>query len=110
MNNLKLGVKVVGAHDLMPKDGQGTSSAFVELHFDHQKFRTTTKEKDCNPFWNESFYFNISDPNNLANLTLDVFVYNHNGNNNSNAFLGKVRLTSTSFVPYSDALILHYPL
>ncbi|EEF50507.1 synaptotagmin, putative [Ricinus communis] len=110
MNNLRLGVEVVGAHDLMPKDGQGSASAFVEIHFDHQKFRTTTKEKDLNPVWNESFYFNISDPNNLSNLTLEAYVYNHGKENTTKSCLGKVRLTGTSFVPYSDAVVLHYPL
>ncbi|KAJ8900645.1 hypothetical protein K2173_025422 [Erythroxylum novogranatense] len=110
MSNLKLGVDVVSAHDLMPKDGQGSANAFVELHFDHQKFRTTTKEKDLNPVWNESFYFIISDPRNLSNLTLDAYVYNHNKENNSRTFLGKVCLTGTSFVPYSDAVVLHFPL
>ncbi|CAK7348069.1 unnamed protein product [Dovyalis caffra] len=110
MSNLKLGVEVVGAHDLMPKDGQGTSNAFVELHFDHQKFRTTIKDKDLSPVWNESFYFNISDPNSLSNLSLEACVYHHNRENNSKSFLGKVRLTGTSFVPNSDAIVLHYPL
>ncbi|WCJ22811.1 C2 calcium/lipid-binding plant phosphoribosyltransferase family protein [Euphorbia peplus] len=110
MSNLKLGVEVVSAHDLMPKDGQGSASAFVELHFDHQRFRTTTKEKDLNPVWNESFYFNISDPNNLPNLNLEAYVYNHGKDNNSKSFLGKVRLTGTSFVAHSDAVVLHYPL
>ncbi|XP_048421928.1 FT-interacting protein 7-like [Pyrus x bretschneideri] len=107
--NLKLGVEVVAAHDLMPKDGQGAASAFVELHFDHQRYQTTTKEKDLNPVWNESFYFNISDPNNLSNLSLEACIYHH-GKGNSKSFLGKVCLTGTSFVPYSDAVVLHYPL
>lgn len=100
----------MSAYELMPKDGQGSSNAFVELHFDGQKFRTTTKEKDLTPVWNESFYFNISDPHNLSNLALDAYVYNHNRTTNSKSFLGKVRLTGTSFVPYSDAVVLHYPL
>jgi hypothetical protein len=95
MNNLKLGVDVISAHNLLPKDGLGSSSAFVELYFDGQKFRTTIKEKDLNPVWNESFYFNISDPSNL---------------HYSRSFLGKISLTGTSFVPYSDAVVLHYPL
>nr|KYP67279.1 Rabphilin-1 [Cajanus cajan] len=72
MNNFKLGVDVVSAHNLLPKDGQGSSNAFVELYFDGQKFRTTIKERDLNPVWNESFYFNISDPSNLHYLTLDT--------------------------------------
>lgn len=110
MNNLKLGVEVVGAHNLMSRDGQGSSGAYVELHFDNQRFRTTTKEKDPDPVWNESFYFNISDSNNLTNLTLEAHVYNHVKTTNSRSFLGKVRLTGTSFVPYSDAVLLPYPL
>ncbi|KAJ0048139.1 hypothetical protein Pint_15190 [Pistacia integerrima] len=110
MINLKLGVEVVSAHNLLPKDGQGSSSAFVELYFDGQRFRTTIKEKDLNPVWNESFYFNISDASNLHYLTLDVYVYNDIKATNSRSFLGKVSLTGNSFVPYSDAVVLHYPL
>ncbi|GKV23109.1 hypothetical protein SLEP1_g32884 [Rubroshorea leprosula] len=109
-NNLKLGVDVVSAHNLLPKDGLGSSSAFVELYFDGQKFRTTIKEKDLNPVWNESFYFNISDHSNIHYLTLDVYVYNNVRATNTRSFLGKVSLTGTSFVPYSDAVVLHYPL
>ncbi|KDP25449.1 hypothetical protein JCGZ_20605 [Jatropha curcas] len=110
MNNFKLGVDVVSAHNLLPKDGQGSSSAFVELYFDGQRFRTTIKENDLNPVWNESFYFNISDATNLHYLTLDAYVYNNIRPTNSRSFLGKVSLTGTSFVPYSDAVVLHYPL
>lgn len=109
MSNLKLGVEVVSAHDLVPKDGQGSSNPYVELHFDNQKFRTTTKDKDLSPVWNESFYFNVSDPSNLSNLPLEAYVYCRN-KNNSSSFLGKVRLTGTSYVPHSDAVVLHYPL
>ncbi|KAB2018275.1 hypothetical protein ES319_D08G218400v1 [Gossypium barbadense] len=110
MSNLKLGVDVVSAHNLLPKDGQGSSSAFVELYFDGQKYRTTIKEKDLNPVWNESFYFNISDPSMLHFHTLEAYVYNNIRGTNTRAFLGKVCLTGTSFVPYSDAVVLHYPL
>ncbi|KAM7260382.1 hypothetical protein ACFE04_016123 [Oxalis oulophora] len=110
MSNLKLGVDVVGAHNLLPKDGLGSSNAFVELFFDGQRFRTTIKEKDLNPVWNESFHFNISDSYNLHYLTLEAYVYNNVKSTNSKSFLGKLSLTGTSFVPLSDALVLHYPL
>ncbi|GLU05789.1 hypothetical protein SLE2022_228680 [Rubroshorea leprosula] len=96
-NNLKLGVAVVSAHNLLPKDELGSSSAFVELYFDGQKFQTTIKEKDLNPVWNESFYFNISDPSNLHYLTLDACVYNNVRVTNTTSFLGKVSLTGTTF-------------
>ncbi|GAU20647.1 hypothetical protein TSUD_230610 [Trifolium subterraneum] len=110
MINLKLGVDVVGAHNLLPKDGEGSSNSFVELYFDGQKFRTTIKEKDLNPVWNESFYFNISDPSNLHYLTLEAYVHCHSKATNSSSFLGKVSLTGTSFVPQGDAVVMHYPL
>lgn len=110
MDTLKLCVEVVGAHELIAKDGQGSCTTFVELHFDGQKFRTTTKDKDLSPIWNEIFYFNITDPTKLPNLTLDVFLYHYNQSSGSKISLGKVTLTGTSFVPYSDALVLHYPL
>lgn len=110
MNNYKVGVEVVGAHDIIPKDGQGSASAFVELHFDGQKFRTTVKEKDLNPVWNEQFYFNVSDPAFLHERVLEAYVYNVNKVTHAKLFSGKVRIAGTSFVPYSDAVVLHYPL
>jgi Ca2+-dependent lipid-binding protein len=90
MMNLKLGVEVVSAHDLMPKDSNGAANAFVELHFDHQRFRTTVKDRDLNPYWNEPFYFNVSDPASLPEMELEASVYHHNPANNSKSFLGKV--------------------
>ncbi|KAI5601489.1 hypothetical protein BDE02_01G094900 [Populus trichocarpa] len=110
MSNIKLGVEVVSAHNLLPKDEHGSSSAFVELDFDGQRFRTTIKEKDLHPVWNESFYFNVSDPSNLHYLTLDAHVYCNIRATNSRSFLGKVCLTGNSFVLHSDAVVLHYPL
>ncbi|MBA0736963.1 hypothetical protein Gogos_010449 [Gossypium gossypioides] len=95
---------------MLAKDGQGSFCPFVELEFDGQRCRTTTKEKDLSPVWNESFYFNVSDPNKLSSLPLEAFVYNHNKANNAKTCLGKVRLTAPSFVNYSDAVVLHYPL
>ena len=110
MSSLKLCVEVVGAHDLVAKDGEGLSTTFVELEFDDQKFRTTTKDKDLSPFWNEIFYFNITDPSKLSNLNLEACINHYNKTNGSKIPLGKVRLTGTSFVPHSDAVVLHYPL
>lgn len=110
MSNLKLGVEVVSAHNLLPKDGKGLSSAFVELHFDHQRFRTAIKEKDLDPHWNETFYFQISDPNILSNIALEAYVYNNIPASQSKSFLGMVKISGTSFVPYSDAVVMFYPL
>ncbi|KAK4768961.1 hypothetical protein SAY86_027111 [Trapa natans] len=110
MSHFKLGVEVTSAHDLLPKDGQGASNAYVEIHFDGQKNKTTIKENDLNPVWNETFYFNISNPNKLHELTLDAHVYHHSKPTNKKTCIGKVTLNGTSFVPFSDAVLLHYPL
>ncbi|KAK4488275.1 hypothetical protein RD792_004022 [Penstemon davidsonii] len=110
ISNLKLGVDVISAHNLLPKDGQGSSNPYVEICFDGQKHQSTIKEKDLNPVWNESFYFNISDPSILQSLTLDAYIYNNIKATQSKSFLGRVSISGTSFVPYSDAVVLHYPL
>ncbi|KAG2645370.1 hypothetical protein PVAP13_2KG421985 [Panicum virgatum] len=109
MSNVKLGVEVLSAHDLLPKE-QGTANAFVEVEFDDQKFRTAIKDRDLNPVWNEQFYFNISDPSRLTELHLEAYVYHANRANNSKTCLGKVRISGTSFVSQPDASPLHYPL
>ncbi|KAL7123038.1 hypothetical protein ACP275_01G080900 [Erythranthe tilingii] len=110
VGNLKLGVDIISAHNLLPKDGQGSSNPFVELHFDGQRYRSTIKEKDLNPVWHESFYFNITDPTNLHTLTLDAHIYSNIKATQSKSFLGKVTINGNSFVPYSDSVTLHYPL
>jgi len=109
MNNLKLGVEVQSAHDLLPKE-QGTANAFVEVEFDDQKFRTSIKDRDLNPVWNEQFYFNIHDPSRLPEQHLEAYVYHANRASNSKACVGKVRISGTSFVAQPDASPLHYPL
>ncbi|XP_047315759.1 FT-interacting protein 3-like [Impatiens glandulifera] len=106
MSDLKIGVEVIGARNLMAKDGQGSSNAFVELHLENQRFNTTVKEKDLNPVWNETFYFSVNDPENIRALVLDVYLYN----NNKDSFLGKVKINGTSIVPYPDSVVQYYPL
>lgn len=110
MSNLKVGVEVISAHDLPPKDGHGSSNPCVELNFDGQKFRTAVKEKDLNPHWNEKFYFNISDPSSLPNLSIEAHVYHIDRNTNSKSLIGKVPISGSSLVPLSEATALSYPL
>ncbi|TQE03694.1 hypothetical protein C1H46_010668 [Malus baccata] len=109
MSNLKLAVEVVSAHNLMPRHGQGTTSAFVEFLFDCQSARTSTKVRNVNPVWNETIFFDVSDPNHLRDHVVEAKVF-HNGNANSTTLLGKVCLPGTSFVPYSEAAVSRYSL
>ncbi|XP_034207091.1 FT-interacting protein 3-like [Prunus dulcis] len=110
MSNPKLRVDVVSAYNILPTDGQGSSNAFVELNFDGQRLLTTTIEKNLNPDWNESFCFNIFDPLNYHNLTLDACVYSSATATSSRSFIGKISLTGNLFCSYSDAAVTHYPL
>ncbi|KAH1238376.1 hypothetical protein AAZX31_08G234800 [Glycine max] len=108
----KLVVEVVEASDLMPKDGEGSASPFVEVKFDEQQHSTETRHKDLNPCWNEKLVFNINNPRDLAHKTIEVVVYNNNHNDrNHNNFLGRVRLSGSS-IPLSEsqASVERYPL
>ncbi|CAI9101807.1 OLC1v1039222C1 [Oldenlandia corymbosa var. corymbosa] len=107
----KVGVEVVNARNLSSKDGKGLANAFVELSLDGQKIRTTVKENDLNPCWNETFYFNIYYPDEIPKQTLEAHVYSYNNKNGkSKSSLGKACVPGTAFVPYSDAPVSHYPL
>lgn len=107
----KLIVEVLDASDLMPKDGQGSASPFVEVDFDEQRQRTQTKNKDLNPQWNEKLVFNIKNPRDLENQTISVYVYNDQKQGHHKNFLGRVKI-SGAFIPFSDseALVQRYPL
>ncbi|PWA57350.1 C2 calcium-dependent membrane targeting [Artemisia annua] len=96
MSKEKLVVEVLGAHNLMPKDGEGSSSAFVEVEFEGQRQRTQVKYKDLNPVWNEKLVFHVNDVADLPYRTIEVNVFNEKKSNNSRNFLGKVRVSGTS--------------
>ncbi|BBH01283.1 C2 calcium/lipid-binding plant phosphoribosyltransferase family protein [Prunus dulcis] len=111
-NPHKLGVVVVGAHNLYPEDDEGSCSAFVELSFDGLRLRTTVKEKDLNPVWNESFYFNISESSHLDKLRLDAYVYHSVKPTyfKTKSFLGKIRIPGDSLSTYSDDIATDFLL
>ncbi|XP_057804901.1 multiple C2 domain and transmembrane region protein 6-like [Salvia miltiorrhiza] len=106
----KLVVEVLDASNLMPKDGHGSASPFVEVEFEEQHHRTSTKHKDLNPYWDEKLVFNIKNPKDLPNKAIDVQVYNDSKQGHKN-FLGKVRI-SGMFVPHSEqeSMGQRYPL
>ncbi|XP_020093391.1 FT-interacting protein 1-like isoform X2 [Ananas comosus] len=110
-SNLTLGVEVVSARELAPpRDGDGTANAFAELHFDSQQSRTTVKDRDLSPVWNEAFRFRVSDPSSLPELRLHALVFHLNRSTGSRSLLGKACISSTSFVSFADAATLYYPL
>ncbi|CAM8937024.1 unnamed protein product [Rhodiola kirilowii] len=72
----KLVVEVIGAHNLMPKDGEGSSSPFAEVEFDNQVLRTQVKYKDLNPIWNEKLVFHVAVVADLPYRTMEVNLFN----------------------------------
>ncbi|XWS60602.1 hypothetical protein CRYUN_Cryun07bG0049600 [Craigia yunnanensis] len=110
----KVIVEVVDARDLLPKDGQGSSSAYVIADFDGQKKRTSTKCRDLNPVWNEALEFTVSDPDNMDVEELEIEVFNDkkfgNGSGRKNHFLGRVKLYGSQFAKRGEEGLVYFPL
>ncbi|XP_065876959.1 protein QUIRKY [Euphorbia lathyris] len=110
----KLQVQVVNARDLLPKDGQGSSSPYVIAEFDGQRKRTSTKFRDLNPEWNESLEFIVSDPDNMDFEELNIEVFNDkkfgNGSGRKNHFLGRVKLYGSQFSTRGQEALVYFPL
>lgn len=111
----KLLVEVLDARDLLPKDGQGSSSPYVIVEFDNQKRRTATKYRDLNPRWNEALEFVVSDPENMEYEELDVEVFNDRkfaagAGGRKNHFLGRVKLYGTQFMKRGEEGLVYHQL
>ncbi|XP_057464791.1 protein QUIRKY-like [Actinidia eriantha] len=110
----KLIVDVVGARDLLPKDGQGSSSPYVVVDFDGHKKRTSTVCRDLNPKWNESLEFEVSDPMRMDDEELEIEVFNDkrmsNGNARKNHFLGRVKRYGSQFKKKGDEGLIYFQL
>ncbi|KAK6164325.1 hypothetical protein DH2020_001189 [Rehmannia glutinosa] len=106
----KLVVEVVAAHNLMPKDGEGSSSPFVEVEFENQRQRTQVKYRDLNPVWNEKLVFHVNDVVDLPYRTIEVNVFNEKRSNNSRNFLGKVRVSGSSIAREGEEVPQLYTL
>ncbi|EYU46376.1 hypothetical protein ABFS82_04G047800 [Erythranthe guttata] len=106
----KVVVEVVAAHNLMPKDGEGSSSAFVEVEFENQRQKTQVKHRDLNPVWNEKLVFHVNDVADLPYRTIEVNVFNERRSNNSRNFLGKVRVSGSTIAREGEEMPQLYTL
>ncbi|CBI37224.3 unnamed protein product, partial [Vitis vinifera] len=109
-NKEKLVVEVVAAHNLMPKDGEGSCSPFVEVEFENQRLRTQVKYKDLNPVWSEKLVFHVKDVADLPYRTIEINVFNEKRSSNSRNFLGKVRVSGTSIAKEGEEVAQLYTL
>lgn len=94
---MKLVVEVVDANDLMPKDGEGSASSFVEVDFDSQLSRTKTVPKNLNPIWNQKLFFNFDETKN-HHPAIEISVYNERRPIPGRNFLGRVRIPCSNIV------------
>ncbi|CAA0826813.1 Protein QUIRKY [Striga hermonthica] len=110
----KLIVEVIEARDLLPKDGQGSSSPYVVADFDGQKRRTSTVQRNLNPVWNEALEFIVTDPNTMEFEELNIEVFNDkklsNGNARKNHFLGRVKLYGSQFARRGEEGLVYFTL
>ncbi|XP_058194464.1 protein QUIRKY [Rhododendron vialii] len=110
----KLVVDVENAKDLLPKDGQGSSSAYVVLDYDGHKKRTSTVYRNLNPEWNETVEFDVSDPSTMEYEVLEVEVFNDkrmsSGNARKNQFLGRVKLYGSQFKKKGEEGLVYFQL
>ncbi|KAK4848900.1 hypothetical protein QYF36_018427 [Acer negundo] len=80
----RLVVEVVATHNLMPKDGEGSSSPFVEVEFENQRLRTQVK---LNSIWNEKLVFDIQNVADIPYRSIEVNIFNEMRSSNSCNFL-----------------------
>lgn len=113
----KLVVEVIDARDLVPKDGQGTSSPFVVIDFAGQRKRTQTRARDLNPQWHERLEFIVSDPSSMELEELNVEIFNDkrfspaaSAAARKNNFLGRVRIYGSQFPRRGEEGLIYFPL
>ncbi|KAI4348503.1 hypothetical protein L6164_009219 [Bauhinia variegata] len=106
----KLIVEVCNAKNLMPKDGQGTASAYAIGDFDGQRRRTKTKFRDLNPQWDEKIEFIVHDTESMPSEILEINLYNDKKTGKRSTFLGKVKIAGSTFVKSGSESLVYYPL
>lgn len=107
---MKLVVEVVEAHDLMPRNGEGSSSAFAEVDYDNHLSRTRTVTKDLNPVWDQKLEFAISNPEKFRTQSIQISVYNDRKSFPGRNFLGKARVHCSSIVCEGEEVLQRFPL
>ncbi|KAL9371360.1 hypothetical protein Peur_036500 [Populus x canadensis] len=99
---MKLVVEVVDAHNLMPKDCEGSASPFVEIDFQNPLSRTKTIPKNLNPVWNQKLLFDLDETKNRHHQSIEVSVYNQKRPIPGRNFLGITRISCSSVIKKGD--------
>lgn len=107
---MKLVVEVIDAHDLMPKDGAGSASPYVEVDFQNQLSRTKTIPKNLNPIWNQKLIFDFDKTRNYLHQCIEVSVYHERRPIPGRSFLGRVRISCSNIVRKGDEVYQSFQL
>ncbi|KAL0411320.1 UNVERIFIED_CONTAM: FT-interacting protein 1 [Sesamum latifolium] len=107
---MMLVVQVVDAHDLMPKDGAGSASPYVEVDFDNQLSRTKTIPRNLNPIWNQKLLFDFDLTKNYHHQHIEVSVYHERRPVPGTNFLGRVRISCSNIVRKGDDVYQRFQL
>ncbi|XP_024984111.1 FT-interacting protein 1-like [Cynara cardunculus var. scolymus] len=104
-------VQVIDAHDLKPKDGEGSASPFVEVDFQNQLSKTTTVPKNLNPVWNQrlSFHFDKTYENN-RHQSIEITVYHDGKSTLGRIFLGRVSIPFKNVVKKGEEVYQKFQL
>jgi hypothetical protein len=105
---MKLVVEVVDAHDLMPKDGEGSASSYVEVDFENQLSRTKTIPKNLKPIWNQKLIFDFDETKN--HQAIEISVYNERKPIPGRNFLGQVRFPCSNIVKKGEEAYQRFQL
>ncbi|KAL5827449.1 hypothetical protein ACOSQ3_019288 [Xanthoceras sorbifolium] len=109
-SSVKLVVEVVDACDLMPRDGEGSASTFVEVDFLNQLSKTKTIPKNLNPVWNQKLVFDFDQTQNHNHLFIQVSVYNERRPVPGRNFLGRVRIPCSNVVKEGEEVYQRFQL
>ncbi|CAN8265762.1 unnamed protein product [Cochlearia groenlandica] len=110
-NTTKLVVHVLDAQNLMPRDGQGSSSPFVEVDFLNQLSKTRTVPKSLSPVWNQKLYFDYDHTLiNHHNQHIEVTVYHERRPVPGRSFLGRVKISFSNIVYKGDQVYQRFTL
>ncbi|KAG0469013.1 hypothetical protein HPP92_018341 [Vanilla planifolia] len=107
---MKLVVEVVEACDLIPKDGEGSATAFVEVDFENQRARTHAVGKTLNPAWNQKLSFPIDTAESIKKQSIEVSVYNELKCFPYRNFLGRVRIPGSDIVQRGEEVLRRFQL
>ncbi|KAJ6964716.1 FT-interacting protein 1 [Populus alba x Populus x berolinensis] len=107
---MKLVVEVVDAHGLMPKDGKGSASPFVEVDFQNKLSKTKTIPKNLNPVWNQKLLFDLDETKNRHQQSIEVSVYNERRPIPGRNFLGRTRIPCSNVVKKGDEVYQTFQL